>query len=152
MTYYDWNEGRDRWLAGRIRKAAWRVWEDVVGPDLTFRLQMTLENDGATERDDVWECVETEALHICWGRDEIYEDITREARALFLAHDAALGALETRDGRVWEWVEPDEAHIRAIVETEFTEERVRDMVLGMAIAVAYVWNKAIENETIEKRR
>lgn len=146
MLYYDWKEGRDRWLAGRISKAAERTWDRVVGPDLTFRLQRTLELDGTTNPDEVWECVDTEAQHICWGLDEIYEDITNGARALFLDHDAALGAMETRDGRVWEWVEPDAQHIRAIVETEFTEERLRDMILGMAIAVAYIYNNQMKGE------
>ena len=148
-AFYDYDEGRERWVDGRIRKAIWRAWEDVVAPDLTFRLQMTLERDGTTDRDDVWKCVDTEAQYICrCSLAEIYDDTTMGARALFLDHDAELGALETRDGRVRDWLEPDVWRIRSIVEAEFTEQRLCDMVTGMAIAVAYIWNKNHENEAI----
>ena len=141
-TYYDYNEGRERWIVGRIRKAAWRAWDEVVGPDLVYRLQATLERDRATDCDEVWAIVETEVQHICIScLYEIWDDITMGARALFMDHDAALGALEMRDGRIYTWLEPDTWHIHSIVETEFHENRLCDLVLGMAIAVAYIWNK-----------
>lgn len=150
MSGYYTKEGHEAWVKRLIRRAAWRVWDEKVGPELTERMRRTLMNGcfiTVTDPDDVWETVETEARYIVTCElSNIQADIAKYADRLFKSHDADLGAWEMREGRYWTDIEPPLEDIQEAVDEMFDEETVGDMVLGMAIAVAYFYNMRVRGE------